>query len=41
MSAAPSLLGVYAALDRMHARRGWHWWPPPPPHPGSVGAVRG
>ena len=39
MSAAPSLLGVYAALDRMHARRGWHWWPDADPFEGCGGAI--
>ena len=39
MSAAPSLLGVYAALDRMHARRGWHWWPDADPFEVCVGAI--
>lgn len=39
MSAALSLLGVYAALDRMHARRGWHWWPDADPFEVCVGAI--
>jgi len=39
MSAAPSLLDVYTALDRMHAWRGWHWWPDADPFEVCVGAI--
>jgi endonuclease-3 related protein len=39
MSAALPLLEVYAALDRMHARRGWHWWPDADPFEVCVGAI--
>lgn len=39
MNAPPSLLDVYAALDRMHAWRGWHWWPDPDPFEVCVGAI--
>lgn len=35
----PSLLETYAALDRMHAWRGWHWWPDADPFEVSVGAI--
>jgi len=33
------LLDVYAALDTMHAWRGWHWWPDGEPFEVSVGAI--
>ncbi|MBE0607959.1 MAG: hypothetical protein IH609_01125 [Dehalococcoidia bacterium] len=39
MSATPPLLEVYAALDRMHAWRGWHWWPDADPFEVCVGAI--
>lgn len=39
MTAAPSLLDVYASLDRMHAWRGWHWWPDADPFEVCVGAI--
>lgn len=39
MNAPPSLLDVYAALDRMHAWRGWHWWPDADPFEVCVGAI--
>lgn len=35
----PSLLETYAALDRMHAWRGWHWWPDADPFEVCVGAI--
>src|SRR5690606_12306467 len=35
----PSLLEIYSALDRMHAWRGWHWWPDADPFEVSVGAI--
>lgn len=39
MNAPPPLLEVYAALDRMHAWRGWHWWPDADPFEVCVGAI--
>jgi endonuclease-3 related protein len=33
------LLAVYQSLDRMHAWRGWHWWPDADPFEVSVGAI--
>ncbi len=30
---------VYAALDEMHAWRGWHWWPDGDPFEVIVGAI--
>jgi endonuclease-3 related protein len=39
MSAPLALLDVYAALDRMHAWRGWHWWPDADPFEVCVGAI--
>jgi endonuclease-3 related protein len=39
MNAPPSILEVYAALDRMHAWRGWHWWPDADPFEVCVGAI--
>lgn len=39
MSRALPLLDVYAALDRMHAWRGWHWWPDADPFEVCVGAI--
>lgn len=35
----PTLLETYAALERMHAWRGWHWWPDADPFEVSVGAI--
>lgn len=35
----PNLLETYAALERMHAWRGWHWWPDADPFEVSVGAI--
>ena len=39
MNATPPLLQIYAALDRMHAWRGWHWWPDADPFDVCVGAI--
>jgi endonuclease-3 related protein len=39
MSAPLSLLDIYASLDRMHAWRGWHWWPDADPFEVCVGAI--
>ena len=38
MTATP-LLDIYAALERMHAWRGWHWWPDADPFEVCVGAI--
>ena len=35
----PNLLEIYAALERMHAWRGWHWWPTADPFEVCVGAI--
>ncbi len=39
MSPPLPLLEIYAALDRMHAWRGWHWWPDADPFEVCVGAI--
>jgi endonuclease-3 related protein len=40
MSATASrLLGLYSALEEMHAWRGWHWWPDADPFEVIVGAI--
>ncbi|MGI8927065.1 MAG: endonuclease III domain-containing protein, partial [Tepidiformaceae bacterium] len=36
---AETLMRVYAALDAMHASRGWHWWPGADPFEVCVGAI--
>jgi endonuclease III related protein len=36
---APNLLEIYASLERMHAWRGWHWWPDADPFEVCVGAI--
>jgi len=39
---APStdeLLAIYEELERMHAWRGWHWWPDADPFEVVVGAI--
>jgi endonuclease-3 related protein len=33
------LLEIYEALDRMHAWRGWHWWPDADPFEVVVGCI--
>lgn len=33
------LLAIYRRLDRMHAWRGWHWWPDAEPFEVIVGAI--
>ncbi|MCC6383228.1 MAG: hypothetical protein IT304_12035 [Dehalococcoidia bacterium] len=33
------LLALYAALDAMHGRRHWHWWPDADPFEVCVGAI--
>lgn len=33
------LLGIYRELERMHAWRGWHWWPDADPFEVVVGAI--
>lgn len=33
------LLETYTALERMHAWRGWHWWPDADPFEVCVGAI--
>lgn len=35
----PTLLETYAALEHMHAWRGWHWWPDADPFEVCVGAI--
>jgi len=39
MTRPPALLQIYAALDSMHAWRGWHWWPDADPFEVCVGAI--
>ncbi len=39
MSTPAKLLEVYSALERMHAWRGWHWWPDPDPFEVCVGCI--
>jgi len=39
MNPPPSMLEIYAALDRMHAWRGWHWWPDADPFEVAVGSI--
>jgi endonuclease-3 related protein len=36
---AARLLEIYEHLDRMHAWRGWHWWPDGEPFEVIVGAI--
>ncbi len=33
------LLGIYRELEKMHAWRGWHWWPDADPFEVVVGAI--
>ncbi len=33
------MVATYAELDRMHAWRGWHWWPDGDPFEVCVGAI--
>lgn len=33
------MAALYEALDRMHAWRGWHWWPDGDPFEVCVGAI--
>lgn len=35
----PGVVGVYRALDAMHAWRGWHWWPDADPFEVAVGCI--
>ncbi|MGE5597114.1 MAG: endonuclease III domain-containing protein [Hyphomicrobiales bacterium] len=38
-SAEARLLAIYGKLDRMHAWRGWHWWPDADPFEVIVGSI--
>lgn len=39
MTTTERLLEIYGQLDRMHAWRGWHWWPDGEPFEVIVGAI--
>lgn len=39
MNPPPAMLEIYTALDRMHAWRGWHWWPGADPFEVAVGSI--
>lgn len=39
MSDQATLMTIYAELDRMHAWRGWHWWPDADPFEVVVGCI--
>ena len=34
-----AMVAMYGTLDRMHAWRGWHWWPDADPFEVCVGAI--
>jgi endonuclease-3 related protein len=36
---ADELMAIYDELDRMHAWRGWHWWPDADPFEVVVGSI--
>jgi len=38
-SSTDELLAIYEELERMHAWRGWHWWPDADPFEVAAGAI--